>query len=146
MIGGIRGGHTRSDGDCCRRIIYSAVMKPIHGHALLHEGHTHRRWKGEEMIVEVGCECGARPDDWQHMTVNATKRWHMLHKSDILGDPNQRPDRTVHVRSKTWVFCDVHGAPHVRMTDPHDFGSPVCDPSDWRTIWVAGSFEEQDRF
>lgn len=121
-------------------------MNPIHGHALLNEGRRKQEWVGGEFVTTVGCECGARPEDWEHMTTRGIQRWHKLHKADLLGDPDTRPDRSVHLRSKTYIFCDVHAAPHTRTSDPYDDGVTLCEPSDWRAIWIAGSFEEQDRF
>lgn len=121
-------------------------MNPIHGHALLNEGRKKQEWVGAEFVTVVGCECGAKPEDWEHMPSRAIQRWHKIHKAEISGDSDVPADRSVHLRSKTYIFCDVHAEIHTRTNDPHDFGSPVCDPSDWRTVWIAGSFDEGDRF
>lgn len=54
---------------------------PIKGHGLLYEGDTRFSMLLDEPVG--GCSCGAKPDGFPDVGVNATKRWHRLHKDEL---------------------------------------------------------------
>lgn len=63
---------------------------PISGHHLLYEGHTHPVWSdsgrwGAIDHHEGGCQCGAKPPDFPHLSVNQMKAWHRQHKDELRG-------------------------------------------------------------
>ena len=60
---------------------------PIKGHTLLAEGHSYQLINPitDDYFDEVqgGCWCGAKPDGWPNVSINAVKRWHRQHKAAL---------------------------------------------------------------
>lgn len=59
---------------------------PIKGHELIGEGNIRRQWTrlaADHDGWSGGCRCGARPDDFPHVSIYAMKRWHREHKAQL---------------------------------------------------------------
>jgi len=67
---------------------------PIRGHTLIAEG---RVWQCLNRTTEMydgrwlgGCECGAKPPGFPHISISSIKRWHRQHKADLRGEITER--------------------------------------------------------
>ena len=63
---------------------------PIRGHELIAEGHARRAYNAAEDYDLTrwvgGCRCGAQPEGFGEISVNAVKRWHRQHKAELRAD------------------------------------------------------------